>query len=122
MHFWLNRVKFNLMKESDEHIGRKLAAVTKECEELKTEKRRLKKMLNDCLIEIESLRKEIHELKHGPGPGKSNIAGWTLAKSGDYFRLFKKVGGEVKGIHLGKVFDREKALEKIKSKEEELGI
>ena len=110
------------MKENDEHIGRKLEAVTKEREDLKNEKRRLKKMLNDCLIEIESLKKEIHELKHGPGPGKSNIAGWTIAKSGDYFRLFNKVGGQVKGIHLGKVFDRKKALEKIKAKEEELGL
>ena len=91
-------------------------------DKLKTENERLKKMLNDCRAEIESLRKQIHELKHGPGPSKNNIAGWTLAKSGDYFRLFKKVGGQVKGIHLGKVFDRDRALEKLKAKEKTLGI
>lgn len=118
----LNKVKFYVMRKTVENIKRELEAVTKERDKLKTEKQRLKKMLDDYRSEIETLRQEIHELKYGPGPGMNNIEGWTLTKSGEYFRLFKKVRGKVKGIHLGKVFDREKAIEKIKNKEDELGI
>jgi predicted RNase H-like nuclease (RuvC/YqgF family) len=103
------------MKENIEKI-------IEEKNRLETENIRLNKELNKYRSEIESLHEKIAELKRGPGPGKSNIKGWTLTKSGEYFRLFKKVGGRVKGIHLGKVFDREKAIEKIKAKESELGI
>jgi hypothetical protein len=33
---------------------------------------------------------------------KLNIAGWTVAKSGGYFRAFKKIKGRVYGVHLGR--------------------
>jgi hypothetical protein len=103
------------MKENTEQL-------IEERNKLKAENNRLNKELNKYRAEIEYLQEKIAELKKGPGPGKSNIQGWTLTKSGEYFRLFKKVRGQVKGIHLGKIFDREKAIEKIKNKEDELGI
>ncbi|MFO8084779.1 MAG: hypothetical protein R6U27_10725 [Desulfobacterales bacterium] len=103
------------MKENIEQL-------IEERNKLKAENNWLNKELNKYRVEIESLQEKIVELKKGPGPGKSNIEGWTLTKSGEYFRLFKKVRGQVRGIHLGKVFDREKAIEKIKARESELGI
>ena len=49
---------------------------------------------------------------------KLNIHGWTVAKSGRYFRAFKKIKGRVQGIHLGLTLDG--AAEKIKAKAEQI--
>ncbi len=110
------------MKETTEQVKAQLMEIKEERNRLKAENIKLNEELNKYRAEIEFLHEKIDELKRGPGPGKNNISGWTLTKSGEYFRLFKKVGGQVKGIHLGKIFDREKAIEKIKAKESELGI
>ncbi len=110
------------MKETGEQLKAQLMEIKEERNRLKTENLRLNKELNKYRAKIESLQQKIDELKTGPGPGKNNISGWTLTKSGKYFKLFKKVDGQVKGIHLGKVFDRKKAIEKINAKEDELGI
>lgn len=45
---------------------------------------------------------------------KLNIAGWTVAKSGGYFRAFKKIKGRVYGVHLGR--DLVNAEAKIEAK------
>jgi hypothetical protein len=110
------------MKETVQQIKAQLMEIQEERNRLEAENLRLNKELNKYRGQIEFLQQKIGELKRGPGPGKNNIAGWTLTKSGQYFKLFKKIGGQVKGIHLGTVFDREKAIEKIKAKEDELGI
>ena len=83
--------------------------------------------------ENERLRSEVE--KAGAGTGRlnnqvkqteadipANVEGWTVGKSGPYYKLFKKIDGKVKGIHMGKAFDRERAVEKIRAKEAELGI
>jgi hypothetical protein len=44
--------------------------------------------------------------------------GWTVAKSGRYFRAFKKIGGKLHGVHLGASI--EGAEEKIKAKAEQI--
>jgi uncharacterized phage infection (PIP) family protein YhgE len=49
---------------------------------------------------------------------KLNIGGWTVAKSGRYFRAFKKINGRVQGIHLGLTLDD--AADKIRAKAEQL--
>jgi hypothetical protein len=49
---------------------------------------------------------------------KLNIDGWTVAKSGRYFRAFRKIRGKVQGIHLGLTLDG--AAEKIKAKSEQI--
>ena len=36
---------------------------------------------------------------------KLNILGWTVTKSGKYFRAFRKIKGKVHGVHLGKSLD-----------------
>jgi hypothetical protein len=43
-----------------------------------------------------------------------NISGWTVTKSGSYYRAFKKIDGKLRGIHLGKTL--ENAAEKIAKK------
>ena len=48
---------------------------------------------------------------------KNNIDGWTITKSGGYYRLFKKIDGRNRGIYLGKYLDFEVAREKIQAYE-----
>ncbi len=49
---------------------------------------------------------------------KLNILGWTVAKSGKYYRAFRKIKGRVRGVHLGK--DLTDAEVKIAQKEKQL--
>ncbi|WP_028323317.1 hypothetical protein [Desulfatirhabdium butyrativorans] len=50
-----------------------------------------------------------------PVKQKLNISGWTVAKSGRYFRAFRKIKGRVYGVHLGLSLDD--AETKIRAKE-----
>jgi len=55
-------------------------------------------------------------------PGKVfKVGTWSVQKSGGYYRLFKRIGGKVRGIYLGKSFDPVKAREKIAAKLAEWG-
>ncbi len=49
---------------------------------------------------------------------KLNIAGWTVAKSGKYYRAFRKIKGRVHGVHLGKSLDD--AEQKILTKKSQI--
>jgi hypothetical protein len=68
--------------------------------------------LNNGLYESE-LNKSDEEAK-----SKLNILGWTVAKSGKYYRAFRKIKGRVRGVHLGK--DLTDAEMKIAQKEKQL--
>ena len=52
-------------------------------------------------------------VKHG-----LNIAGWSIQESKGYFRAFKKVGGKMQAVYLGKNLDD--AETKIQAKERQL--
>jgi hypothetical protein len=62
----------------------------------------------------------LHEALRMMGPERTarNISGWTVAKSGGYFRAFKKVAGKLQGVYLGK--DLNNAETKIKAKEQQM--
>jgi hypothetical protein len=49
-----------------------------------------------------------------------NIEGWTVAKSGRYYRAFRKINGRVQGIHLGLTLDG--AAEKIRAKAAQISV
>lgn len=52
-----------------------------------------------------------------------NIDGWTVTKSGDYWKMYKKIKGRTYGVHIGAkktVKNIQKARKKAKAKEEEL--
>ncbi len=53
-------------------------------------------------------------------PNRLNIAGWTVAKSGQYYRAFRKIKGRVYGVHLGK--DLTDAETKISRKERQIKV
>ena len=53
-----------------------------------------------------------------PAKQKLNIAGWTVIKSGRYYRAFRKINKKVHGVHLGKSLDD--AEIKIRAKQEQL--
>ena len=64
------------------------------------------------------LNERLNNIETEPVKSKLNIAGWTVAKSGKYYRAFKKIKGRVHGVHLGKNLDG--AETKIKAKAESL--
>ncbi len=45
----------------------------------------------------------------------THVDGWGVQRKGPYYRLFKKIGGKVKWIHIGKQWNLELANEKIKA-------
>lgn len=50
-----------------------------------------------------------------------NIDGWNVQQGKDgYYRLYKKIGGQVKTLYLGRSLDLETARRKIRKKEQEL--
>ena len=61
---------------------------------------------NELNNEIQRLNNEINN-KRGPKmeteavKSRLNISGWTVAKSGRYYRAFKKIDGKLHGVHLG---------------------
>lgn len=54
-----------------------------------------------------------YRVKHG-----LNIVGWNVQESLGYYRAFRKVGGKMKAVYLGKNLDG--AEQKIMAKQEQL--
>ncbi len=125
----LNRVE----PERDSGTGEEFSKVKQSLEEANAENERLQSMVGTLTGELNKVKQEAanmetenerlnNAVKQTESDVPANVEGWTVAFTGGYYKLFKKVGGKVKGVHLGKVFDRDKAVEKIKAKEAELGI
>lgn len=57
-----------------------------------------------------------HNVKH------TKIDGWNVVESGGYFRAFRRLNGKLQGVYIGKVFDEEKARERIRAKEKALNV
>lgn len=94
---------------------KKLRAVNAEIEKA----RRLE--VAGMAADLKRLRAVKQSVKQSEGAGAA-LDGWSVQRSGGYHRLFKRIGGRVRGIYLGKTFDREKARAKIAEKLTEWGV
>ncbi|MCP4751580.1 MAG: hypothetical protein GY866_11850 [Proteobacteria bacterium] len=51
------------------------------------------------------------------------VSGWNVQKAKDgYYRCYRKIGGRVRTIYIGRTLDIPKARRRIKEKEEKLGL
>ena len=52
-----------------------------------------------------------------PLDAPAKFHGWNVVKNKQgYYKIFKSVGGKVRGIHIGKDWNADKALDKLKAK------
>lgn len=136
-----NLQKLLKLEESNEAFEEKLGKVRQEGENLKIElgkvrqesnanlqkkdkiekeKECLEKKLYEVSQKVSNPKKEIPNFLSNPKK-KSNytivpnrVDGWGVQLRGDYYRLFKKIDGKVKWIHVGKKWDIDLAKRKIK--------
>ena len=74
--------------------------------------------LNTRLNTMERLNAGLNNSDESGLNKKLNIWGWTVTKSGNYFRAFRKIKGKLHGVHLGKTLDG--AELKIQSKQSQI--
>ena len=74
--------------------------------------------LNTRLNTMERLNAGLNNSDESGLNKKLNILGWTVTKSGNYFRAFRKIKGKLHGVHLGKTLDG--AELKIQSKQSQI--
>ena len=121
---------------------RKVEAVTQEYHDLNERESMLKARLETVTQKLYNTEKRLRELAEKtesvpsvPGAEKNvaqerlhrgkpnNIQGWTVHQGKDgYFRMHRRVAGKLYSIYLGNALDRDKAVEKIRTKEKTLGI
>lgn len=58
------------------------------------------------------LPNSLHKSNDKPVP--KHVDGWGVQLKGNYYRLFKKIDGKLKWIHIGRRWDLKLAIEKIK--------
>jgi len=63
-------------------------------------------------LELNQVRQKLPNQKSIPIP--KQLDGWGVQLKGNYYRLFKKIRGKVKWIHIGKKWDPDLARKKIK--------
>lgn len=93
----------------------------KEWDKVRQEKEILEEELTKVNQEKETLEKELDKVRQKRLKAKKtnsidvpkNVDGWGVQRKGDYYRLFKKIAGRVKWIHVGKEWDLEIAKKKI---------
>jgi hypothetical protein len=108
-----NSTELNTVKQELEAVKQEL----NRSQELNTglnKELELNKLNNQGLnmqVKQEAVKQEA--VKHG-----LNIAGWNVQESGGYFRAFKKMGGKMKAVYLGKNLDD--AETKIRNKEKQM--
>jgi len=101
----------NEIKHDNDKLAIELISVKQQNSELQKELNKVKlknKELYDRLNKVKGVDK-----KESTDQEKKNIDGWSIQKSGGYYRLFKKIAGKVHGIYLGKTIDEEIAKNKI---------
>ena len=111
--------ELNILQELNTGLNKELQLNNSVKQELDEVKQRLN---NQIRLNIE-LNKE-HGLnmpvkQEGVKQGL-NIAGWSIQESKGYFRAFKKVGGKMQAVYLGKSLDG--AEMKIRAKQERLSV
>ena len=104
----LNRIKqieinANATKQENAVLKEKLLKMDRIKKELNKE---LNKVKQELLVKQKDKQQETSK--------GINIDGWSVQKSGGYYRMFKKINGKVHGIYLGKYLDQEKARKRIK--------
>jgi hypothetical protein len=99
------------VKADNEKLNNKIIKLNKEIAKLN------KKIESMCNPDTESkkLNTNVKQIAHDePVKHKLNIAGWTIAKSGKFYRGFKRISGKLHGVYLGSSL--EGAEEKIQAK------
>jgi len=112
----LNKVKqknktLKEVKHHKERLDKDLISVKQLNSELENELNKVKQT-NTELQEKLNRVKQIDQQK-STDQEKKNVDGWSIQKSGGYYRLFKKIAGKVHGIYLGKTINEEIAKKKI---------
>jgi len=98
----LNKVK---------HQNNLLIEVKHQNEELSKELNKVKQVKDEL---CEKLNKVKHDKKEKSKKRvKMSIDGWSVQKSGGYYRLFRKIAGKVHGIYIGKTINEDIAKNKI---------
>ena len=70
--------------------------------------------------ELEQVKQELKKIQ-GPNPAVKhgiNISGWSIQESKGYFRAFRKMGGKMYAVYLGKTLENAEA--KIGMKEQQI--
>ncbi|KPA11481.1 hypothetical protein MHK_008312 [Candidatus Magnetomorum sp. HK-1] len=80
-----------------------------ELKKLDSENKLLKKDRIERATEIKKIKEERPIKNEIP----RQIEGWGVQLKGPYYRLFKKINGKVKWLHIGKKWDNDLALNKI---------
>lgn len=72
-------------------------------------------------LNIEKLNKKVKHKLNNPVKQKTvkqdfKVSGWSIQKSGGYYRAFKKIDGKLRGVYLGKSLENaeQKIMEKMK--------
>lgn len=106
--------QLNIVKQENERL-----------ESLNMELNNTIEMLNTRINKIESLnidKQGIDKINKGESVSddkqKINIAGWSIQKSGGFYRAFRRIKGKMQGVYIGKNLDD--AESKIRMKEQAL--
>ncbi|KPA15976.1 hypothetical protein MHK_003817, partial [Candidatus Magnetomorum sp. HK-1] len=100
--------------EIREELMKSHNVTTKLEKELNKVKQDNKKLLSKVKQSGKQLVENSIKVKQKEKSKKINIDGWSVQKSGGYFRMFKKINGQVHGIYIGKNLDKKIAQKKIK--------
>ena len=102
------------VRQNQDAKSQKLSKITSEKERLENE---LGKVRQKLLKDQEKLP---NFLPNSKGSGiyisvPKHVDGWGVQLKGSYYRLFKKIGGKVKWIHVGRNWDLNVAKKKIRN-------
>ena len=104
----------NKLKKRLDEIRQKGEIVYSELDKVRQEKRSLEKRIGQVSQgEKKSSILTIQE-KNIEGDIPNRLEGWGVQLKGNYYRLFKKIKGKVKWIHIGIKWDKKIAKKKIK--------
>ncbi len=115
------------LKDRKELLEKQAAGLTRELQVLRNQLDAASKRLDMVTQELDENRAEVESLKRQKPAvviqksGVLKVGRWNAQISRDgYYRLFRKIGGKLHSIYIGKELDIEKAKLRIAEKESEL--
>lgn len=116
---WHRGTVGNILQRHDAQVGRRgdsggdRVAVQEELLETQRQLVHVRRERDELRAELAKYTVPAADLKVGR---------WNIQKGGRYYRAFRKVGGKLIGVYLGKQFDETAAREKIMAKHPDIGI
>jgi len=105
------RKEIGIIRQEKIELEIKLGKVRQDYKEISVQLSTIKEKHKKLEVDLNQVRQNLPDQKSSTVP--KQVDGWGVQQKGNYYRIFKKIRGKVKWIHIGRKWNHDLAQKKI---------